>query len=50
MKKILIVALIALVAAGTLFAGGAKEDGAEKVYRLRTSTNLGPTGTVGRGL
>jgi TRAP-type C4-dicarboxylate transport system substrate-binding protein len=49
MKRTLLLGLVFLVAAGTLFASGAGET-EEQVYSLRTSTNLGATGTVGRAL
>ena len=49
MKKTLVFGLVFLVAAGTLFASGARETG-QQTYRLRTSTNLAATGTVGRAL
>ena len=48
MKKALVMGMVFLCVAGTLFATGAQEE--QKVYRLRSSTNLAPTGTVGRGL
>lgn len=48
MKKAIAVALVfSLCSAAVLFAAGAKE---AETYRMRTSTNLGPGGTVGRAL
>lgn len=50
MKKSMIVALALVLLAGTaLFAKGTKE-GATQTYKLRASTNLSGTGTIGRGL
>src|SRR5690554_5849084 len=49
MRKKLLVALMLVCFVGTLslFAQGSQES---KVYNLRTSTNLAPGGTVGKGL
>lgn len=49
MKKAMVFVLVFLVAAGALFASGARETD-QQVYRLRTSTNLAASGTVGRAL
>jgi tripartite ATP-independent transporter DctP family solute receptor len=49
MKKALVFALIFLTVAGAIFAAGARESG-QQTYRLRTSTNLAASGTVGRAL
>jgi len=50
MKKSMIVALALVLLVGTaLFAKGTKE-GATQTYKLRASTNLSGTGTIGRGL
>ncbi|TVR67359.1 MAG: TRAP transporter substrate-binding protein [Spirochaetaceae bacterium] len=49
MKKTLVFTLVFLVVAGALFAAGAREAD-QQVYRLRTSTNLAASGTVGRAL
>lgn len=47
-RKILSILLIlALCSGAALFAAGAKE---QQTYRMRTSTNLAPGGTVGRAL
>jgi len=48
MKKFLVLVVVCLLAAGSLFAAGVRES--EDVYRLRASTNLAATGTVGRAL
>jgi len=48
MKKSLMVFVVCLLAAGMLFAAGAREK--EDVYHLRASTNLADTGTVGKAL
>jgi len=47
MKKVLVLAMILLFVSSLLFAAGIS---AQEVYKLRTSTNLGPLGTVGRAL
>lgn len=50
MKKSLILVLALVFLVGTaLFAQGTKE-GAAETYKLRASTNLASTGTIGRGL
>jgi len=46
-KRILLLVVVFAVAGGLLFAEGTEE---KAVYKLRSSTNLAPTGTVGRGL
>jgi C4-dicarboxylate-binding protein DctP len=46
-KRSLVIALCLAVVSSLLFAEGAKE---QQTYKLRTSTNLAPTGTVGKGL
>lgn len=46
-KRVCILVVILCLAAGFLLAEGTEE---KTVYRLRSSTNLAPTGTVGRGL
>jgi C4-dicarboxylate-binding protein DctP len=45
----MIAALVLLCITGIVFATGVAET-PEQVYKLRSSTNLAPTGTVGRGL
>jgi C4-dicarboxylate-binding protein DctP len=47
MKKILIAFLAAIVVIPSVMAGGSKE---ADVYKLRASSNLAATGTVGQGL
>jgi len=49
MKRVMVVALVLLCVTGTVFATGAVET-TQQVYKLRSSTNLAPGGTVGRGL
>lgn len=46
-KQVFFVVVVFALVSGFLFAGGAEE---KRIYKLRSSTNLGPTGTVGRGL
>ncbi len=46
-KRVFAVVAILCLAAGLLLAEGTAE---KTVYKLRSSTNLAPTGTVGRGL
>ncbi len=48
MKKLITMIIVCVIAAGMLFAAGARET--EDVYRLRASTNLSATGTVGLAL
>lgn len=49
MKKLVIVFLIMVLIVPALFAAGSKEQGAQ-VYKLRASSNLAASGTVGKGL
>ncbi|OHD79986.1 MAG: ABC transporter substrate-binding protein [Spirochaetes bacterium RIFOXYC1_FULL_54_7] len=49
MKRVMVVVLVLLCVTGTVFATGAVET-TQQVYKLRSSTNLAPGGTVGRGL
>lgn len=49
MKRIMVAVLVLLCVTGIVFATGTAET-SQQVYKLRSSTNLAPGGTVGRGL
>lgn len=49
-KSMILMLMIILVLSAPIFAQGAKEGSAEQTYKLRASTNLAGTGTIGRGL
>ena len=48
-RKMLFISLILLMVVAPMFAAGQEEEGS-KVYKLRASTNLAGTGTIGKGL
>lgn len=50
MKKTLVVCFLVFAVLMQTFASGQTESGDGKVYKLRTSTNLAATGTIGRSL